>query len=629
MTDLGTPPAGLDPLDGADPFGLVPPAVAVLEPFVRAGVLGPAEVHLADTLVRLSRRDARRPGAPSGGSGGGQVDGLVVLAAAIAARAPRSGHVCVELDDVGRIVVDRGDADTELLRWPEPGPWAEALGRSPLVADAENATLAPLRPLVWDRDRLYLQRLWSDEVQVADDLWARADHAVDLDPAAAEALAAVFGTDAVQDRQHLAGRRALEGRLAVVVGGPGTGKTRTVARLLAAALVAEPDLQLALCAPTGKAAARMTDAVQSAVRQLGDEGAVDPSVLDALGQVEASTVHRLLGRRRGGGVRHDRRSPLPHDLVVVDETSMVDLPLMARLLDALRPETRLVLVGDPNQLASVEAGTVLADLVESPAGTASVLAPRVVELTVAHRFGAGSGIAALAEAVRRGDADTAIELLGSGATDVHWVRPGSGAELDRLRDEVIDAAVQMATAAREGRVADALGAARRLKVLAATRRGPLGLYDWSEQIEAGVAAVLPELRTGRRWEVGRPFMVTRNDPVARVANGDTGVVADLHGRRVLAIDTGAATPLPVPVARLDQVDTWWAMTIHKSQGSEFDHAVVSLPDEDSPVLTRELLYTAVTRAREQVTVVADEGTVRRAIGRPVSRASGLRDRLVR
>jgi exodeoxyribonuclease V alpha subunit len=144
-----------------------------------------------------------------------------------------------------------------------------------------------------------------------------------------------------------------------------------------------------------------------------------------------------------------------------------------------------------------------------------------------------------------------------------------------------------------------------------------------------VAEAIPELRSGRRWEVGRPFMVTRNDPVARVANGDTGVVAELHDRRVLAIDTGAATPLPVPVARLDQVDTWWAMTIHKSQGSEFDHAVVSLPDEDSPVLTRELLYTAVTRAREQVTVVADEVTVRRAIGRPVSRASGLRDRLVR
>lgn len=626
---MDAPIAGLDPLDGADPFGLVPPSVAVLEPFVRAGVLGPAEVHLADTLVRLARRDAGRAGSAAPGSGG-QVDDLVILAAAIAARAPRSGHVCVELDDVDRMVVDRrGEVGVELLQWPDPTRWAAALRDSPLVADAEHATLAPLRPLVWDRDRLYLQRLWFDEVQVADDLWSRADHAAELDPTAADALAAVFGTDPDQDRQHLAGRRALEGRLAVVVGGPGTGKTRTVARLLAAALVAEPDLQLALCAPTGKAAARMTDAVQSAVRQLGDEATVDPSVLEVLGRVEASTVHRLLGRRRGGGVRHDRRSPLPHDLVVVDETSMVDLPLMARLLDALRPETRLVLVGDPDQLASVEAGTVLADLVESPAGAASVLAPRVVELTVAHRFGAGSGIAALAEAVRRGETDAAIEVLGSGAADVQWVRPGEGSELDVLRAEVVGAALEMTSAARDGRVADALGAARRLKVLAATRRGPFGLQDWSEQIEAGVAEVLPELRSGRRWEVGRPFMVTRNDPVARVANGDTGVVADLHGRRVLAIDTGAATPLPVPVARLDQVDTWWAMTIHKSQGSEFDHAVVSLPDEDSPVLTRELLYTAVTRAREQVTVVADEATVSRAIGRPVSRASGLRDRLVR
>jgi exodeoxyribonuclease V alpha subunit len=211
---------------------------------------------------------------------------------------------------------------------------------------------------------------------------------------------------------------------------------------------------------------------------------------------------------------------------------------------------------------------------------------------------------------------------------VHWVRPDDAAAVAALQQRVLAAALDSVDAARHGRVAEALAALRQLKVLCATRLGRFGLYEWTDLVEAAVGEAVAELRLNRRWEVGRPFLVTRNDPVARVANGDTGVVVDLvdGGRRVLAIDTGTGH-LPVPVARLDQVEPWWAMTIHKSQGSEFDHVVVSLPTVDSPVLTRELLYTAITRARSSVTVLADADTVRRAVQRPVSRASGLRDRL--
>lgn len=623
-TDVGPTDAGsIDVVDGD--ATVVPSAVAVLAPFVEAGVFGAAEVHLARTLVRLAAREDRRAGrAPR------TLDDRVLLAAAVAARAPRSGHVCVQLDEAARVVVDRrSDVDVVSLPWPEPVGWAAALVDSDMVATPDTALDTPVRPLVWDGRRLYLHRLWADEVRVAHDLRRRAARPHTPASPVGPSLRSVFGTDPEGDRQHLAGVRALDGHVAVVVGGPGTGKTRTVARLLAAALLTEPELQIALCAPTGKAAARMTDAVQTAVVQLEGDAAVPEPVLARLRGAEASTVHRLLGRRRGGGVRHDLRTPLPHDLVVVDETSMVDLPLMARLLDALRPDARLVLVGDPDQLASVEAGTVLADLAApaSASSASSVLADRVVELTVAHRFAAGSDIAELAAAVRDGDADGVVGLLSSGRDDLDWVRPDEAAPLDSLRDRVVAASVDLVVAAREGRLGDASAAARGLKVLCATRLGAMGLYDWTDLIELGVAEVVPDLRSGRRWALGRPFMVTRNDPVARVANGDTGVVADLHGRRVLAIDTGAATPMPVPVARLDQVEPWWAMTIHKSQGSEFDEVVVSLPIEDSPVLTRELLYTAVTRARRRVTLVADEATLRRAVGRPVRRASGLRARL--
>lgn len=642
MTDAGMTGAGMTGAGMTEValFDTVPASVRVLEPYVAAGVLGPAEVHLADTIARLAARDDRRAGrAPE------PLDDLVLLGAAVAARAPRSGHTCVELDDVHRVVVDRrADERTGDLRWPDPVEWAAALAASPVVADEATAQLAPLRPLVWDGTRLYLHRLWSDEVQVADALRRRASEpAVDSTVSATasssaaqadagaetlpDALARVFASDPATDRQHLAAQRALDGRLGVIVGGPGTGKTRTVARLLAAALVVDPGLQLALCAPTGKAAARMTDAVRGAVADLEREGSVDAEVLERLRGAEATTIHRLLGRRRGGGVRHDRRAPLPQDLVVVDETSMVDLPLMARLLDAVRPEARLVLVGDPDQLASVEAGTVLADVVGTGPDGTHALAGRVVELTVAHRFESGSGIAALADAIRVGDTEAALELLRGDRDDVARVWPGRQDQVDALRDRVVAAAVQGVRAARAGSIDGAVAAAKDLKVLCATRLGDGGLYEWSDAIELGVGEAVPELRAGGRWEVGRPFLVTRNDPVARVANGDTGVVADLHGRRVLALDAGSGSPIPVPVARLDQVEPWWAMTIHKSQGSEFRHVVVSLPTVDSPVLTRELLYTAVTRARTSVTLLADDDTLRRAIERPVSRASGLRSRL--
>ena len=598
----------------------LPSRVSALAPFVDAGVVGPAEVHLADTLVRLAQRDDRRAGRAEQ-----PVDDLVVLAAAVAARAPRSGHVGVRLDEVADTVVERQEHRSEppSLDWPDPQRWQQVLESSSLVADAGTANGDPIRPLVFDRGRLYLHRLWSDEVRVADRVAQCASSSVPL-PGAAAALATVFGTDPLQDRQHLAGARALEGQLTVVVGGPGTGKTRTVARLLAAALVVDPELRIALCAPTGKAAARMSDAVRRAVDDLRADTAVPAQVLDALEHAEAVTVHRLLGARPGGSVRHDRRTPLPHDLVVVDETSMVDLPLMAKLVDALSDRARLVLVGDPDQLASVEAGTVLADLVGADSAT---VRDRVVELTVAHRFGEGSGIAELAAAIREGRADDVVALLSGAHDDLTRVDPARVDDVDGLAAGVVAAAARSALAAQEGRVADALRAAREHKVLCAVRQGPWGLYDWTRRIDSGVAEVSAELRAAGRWEVGRPFLITRNDPVARVANGDTGVVVDLNGQRVLAIDTGAATPMPVPVARLDQVEPWWAMTIHKSQGSEFDHVVVSLPTQDSPVLTRELLYTAVTRARSSVTVLADEDTIRRTVDRPVSRASGLRNRL--
>jgi len=383
-------------------------------------------------------------------------------------------------------------------------------------------------------------------------------------------------------------------------------------------------LDVALAAPTGKAATKMTEAVHEQLLEAGQP--------DVLGGREASTIHRLLGSIPGTQFRHNQKNPLPHDLVIVDETSMVPLQLMSRLLAAMKPTARLVLVGDPYQLASVEAGSVLEDVVGpallSPVADApdAPLAGRVTVLTEMHRFSADSTIAALAKAVREGDAESAIEILGDGHDDVEWIRPQEAGRQNALRQLVTDAAVDVVMAALAGDAAAGMAAATRIKVLAATRQGAYGLYDWNDRIEGAVASRVPQLNRYSSWYVGRPIMVTANDYVNKVFNGDVGLAVSLESGLGVAFVDGSQIRI-LPPSRLDRVETWWAMTIHKSQGSEFSHAVVSLPPTISPILSRELLYTAVTRGRERLTILASEDIVRAAIRHPVARASGLRERL--
>jgi exodeoxyribonuclease V alpha subunit len=610
----------------------VPAGLAVLAPFIRAGVVGPYEVHLVATVARLE------PG----------LSDEVALALAVAARAPRFGHVCWRLDDMGGQLVGVDGEEADALPWPDPAAWARALVASPLVASPEDADTQPIRPLVWDAGRLYLHRYWHYELAVADDLSRRASPVLptptpgtaedSVDPAEV-ALDALFGPDRPDDPdlQRRGARRALRPGVSIIAGGPGTGKTYTVARLLAAAhavAAAEGrELEVALAAPTGKAAARMGDAVKAAVVSLAAAGAVDGRLAAQLTATDPTTVHSLLGWRNRTRFRHDREDPLPHDLVVIDETSMVSLPLMAKVLDAVRPEARLVLVGDPFQLASIEAGTVMRDVV-GPAvdpldrrdRSDAVLGGRVTVLSRMRRFGEDSSIAVLADAVRRGDADAVVALLAADRPDLQWVDPGDPGAVGLVSDELVEVGEELVTAALDGDAAGALSAADRVKVLAATRRGRLGRDDWTARIEEGVATRVPRFRPARRWHVGRPVLVTANDRNNRVFNGDVGVVVARDEEMVVAMADGSEVRELAP-SRLEGVETWWAMTVHKSQGSEFDHAVVSLPDQGSPILTRELLYTAITRARHRLTIVATEAAVRAAVDRPLARASGLWERL--
>jgi len=603
--------------------------VAFLAPFVAAGVFEHADVHVAAAVARIVP----------------EVDDATLLAVALAVRATRLGHVCFVLADTpSSLVIDegtdepQGTASLDDLPWPDGAAWAKALRSSPAVAAGSGATGEPIRPLVFDGARVYLERYWRHEQMVGGDLLERAAS----DPSGgapasvpAALLDELFGPapEGPPDLQRVAAEAALTRRLVVIAGGPGTGKTRTVARLLAVAhrmAIAEGrPLEVALAAPTGKAAQRMTDAVRNEISAAG----LPAELAEPLLATEASTIHRLLGPTGGLEFRHDRNDPLAADIVVIDEASMVSLPLMARLLDAVRPDARLVLVGDPYQLTSIEAGAVLGDVVGPAAiagwGGSLLLGPLsggVVVLERVHRFRADSAIAALADAVRSGDADGTIDILSSGAGDVAWVLPDDRAARGAVEHLVVENALDVVAAARAGDRLAGLTATADVKVLAATRRGPLGTYEWRERIERSLARRAARVPVGRRWYVGRPVIVTENDYSNALFNGDTGLVVATDAAPAVVFPRGDTTRDLQP-SQLAQVETWWSMTIHKSQGSEFRHVVVSLPKAGSPILTRELLYTAITRAREQLTVVADEASVRAAVGRTVARSSGLQARL--
>ncbi|WP_232665379.1 exodeoxyribonuclease V subunit alpha [Pseudonocardia sp. TRM90224] len=593
-------------VDVGDPR-LATSAHGLLAAFNVAGVLAPADVHVATRLGRL----------------GGESDETVLLAAALAVRAVRLGSVCVDLAAVSHTVLGEGDelVDVSALPWPEPAAWLAACVAGPLVADGADAPGG--RPLRLVDGLLYLERYWREEELVRTSLLERAAAAppqVDLD-VLRDGLDRHF-TSAGSEQQRLAAAVGALRRVTVLAGGPGTGKTTTVARLLA--LLAEqpgPPPRVALAAPTGKAAARLQEAVTAEL----------PAELRAR-VPEASTLHRLLGWLPGTGrFRYDRTQRLPFDVVVVDETSMVSLTMMARLLDAVRPTSRLVLVGDPDQLASVEAGAVLGDMAGARGRPEPALEEslRVLGLpgdvvhgvvTLQHVWRFGGTIAEFAHAVQAGDAETAITLLRRGSADLAFVEPGA---LDEVRGDVVAAGTELATAAEAGDAESALAALERHRVLCAHRRGPYGVARWTTEIERWLAG--PALG---QWYPGRPVLVTANDYDVGLFNGDTGVViARPEGLRVAFARGGP--PTLYPPSRLSDIATVHAMTVHRGQGSQFRRVTVVLPPAESPLLTRELLYTAVTRAREFVRVVGTEDAVRAAVERPVSRASGLRNRLDR
>ncbi|MFG2443214.1 exodeoxyribonuclease V subunit alpha [Nocardia fluminea] len=614
----------------------------LLRVFNEAGVLAAADVHVAIRLGRMGREDSAD----------------VLFAAALAVRAVRSGSVCLELARMREIGIDADETrdsatgiDPATLPWPDTDRVLTALRRSPLIRGGQSGPLRPLRMVEADAEGgalLYLDRYYQQEQTLRRVLTERStDHPV-IDTELVRAQLDRLFADPLgdgPDRQRLAAALAATHWTTVVAGGPGTGKTHTIARILAlltahrAASPKLPALRIALAAPTGKAAARLQEAVREQAAVLG------------LPELTASTLHRLLGWQRGRTTRfrHHEHNRLPYDVVVVDETSMVSLTMMSHLFSALRPDTRLVLVGDPDQLASVDAGAVLADLVAGPVSGAPNPALRevlaldvdgpvlggaehsltaleqrrlqggIVRLTRGRRF--GGHIADLAVAVRAGDADAALAILRAGGDDVSLCDPD---DVRAVRADVTTAALAVTAAAESGDAIGALTALESHRLLCAHRQGPFGVERWDRMAAEWAAAggAGPE-GPQSVWYPGQPLLVTANDHEARIYNGDTGVIIRRPDGSLRAALQRGSEPYLVHPTQFPAVVTVFAMTIHRSQGSQYDTVSVVLPEPESTLLTRELLYTAITRARSHVRVIGTEDSVRAAIGRRVLRASGL------
>ena len=629
-----------------------------------------------------------------------QTSPLLLLGAALASHQLGQGHVCLDLaatlanPDFTLSLPPEGEDAEEAMILPSQvlaglslESWLAACAGSSLL-ESEGA------PLVLSGACLYMRRYWNYERQVAGDIARRlqANAAAPADLAAR--LASLFPEPLVVDGQRLtdwqklACAMAAQGRFTLITGGPGTGKTTTVVRLLAllqeAAMATGEPLRLSLAAPTGKAAARLTESIGAQVQSL----ALDERVREQIPTL-VTTLHRLLGSRPGSRhFRHDAANPLPLDVLVVDEASMIDLEMMASLLDALPAHARLILLGDKDQLASVEAGAVLGDLcreaesggyseatrawLESQTGERledpalvpgdKALAQHIVMLRHSRRFGSGSGIGRLARAVNLGDAQTARATLAAGADDLHVLRLSGEQDraLERLliegqgvgesRPQGYAHYLQVMQAQRPVLDADSqawdrwagnvLAAFDQFQLLCAVRKGAWGVEALNERIaEALVRRKLLEQAYG--WYEGRPVLVTRNDYSLGLMNGDIGIALRLPEppespgapvREVLRVvfprNDGSGTLRHILPSRLSAVETVFAMTVHKSQGSEFAHCALILPDSLNPVLTKELVYTGITRARHWFSLIESRaGIFQQAVQRRVERRSGLREAL--
>lgn len=572
----------------------------------------------------------------------------VMLASALLSHDAGEGHVCLPLSRLSPEYLFSGRAPELAAQLftaaGNPQHWSSLLLASYAVSDDDSAT-----PIKLSGERLYLNRMWRNEQRVADFFGAHNRPLVWDEEQVRRILDALFGISKKTDWQKVAAAVALTRRISVISGGPGTGKTTTVAKLLMALVQLSVDkpLRIQLAAPTGKAAARLTESLGRSLRQLPLS---DQQKKRLPG--DASTLHRLLGaQRQSQTFRYHADNPLHLDVLVVDEASMVDLPMMARLIAALPLHAQVIFLGDRDQLASVEAGAVLGDIChyvnegysaqragqlqrltgnQVPVGATipdGALQDCLCLLHTSYRFGDDSGIGKLAQAVNGSDLRQVETILASDFDDIsHRILLETEDYTAMITDAVAGYRDYLQQVRAQADPAEILNAFSRYQLLCALREGPFGVSGLNERIELALARehliYLPP-KASHRWYHGRPVMIARNERSLGLFNGDIGIaIGGEDGLRVW-FPMPDGTMKSVQPSRLPQHDTAWVMTVHKSQGSEFDHAALVLPNQFVPVVTRELVYTAITRAKKRLSLYADKQILKRAIMTATERRSGL------
>lgn len=622
----------------------------ILDDLLNLGVLEEIDYHFARTMASM----ASEPPPPE-----------VFLGLAFASRSVGLGHVCAELKLLGKARPLDRDGNPVEIQLPPYTQWVNHLSKSPLVALGEDGRA----PLVLERKsgRLYLSRYYAYQRDLVTSLIGRAQKLEQVDGALLRAgLKCYFGPGNVrEDHQRLAALVALLRNFCVISGGPGTGKTTTVTRILA--LLVEQALErgnaapkILLLAPTGKAAARLGESIKIQKEKL----VAEDDVLAAIPE-DGATIHRILGWQPDRPTRfnHDGNNPLHADVVLVDEASMVDVGLMAKLVRAVPPHARLILLGDKDQLASVEAGAILGDITggsraikintfstwlanhaEVEVGETLETTKRapaktgiwdcVVHLTRSYRFNDKSGIGLLARGIQRGRVDLVMQVLEEEkdndallrVRDVNLVPLVKPAEAEEALNRYIEHSFRAYLEERDP--ARALYHFDRARLLCAHRRGPMGVEVLNQHAER-LLGELDLINPRDPYYLGRPVMITRNDYQFELFNGDIGIIKrdPETGQPMVFFPTRQGPPRKLAPGHLPPHETVYAMTVHKSQGSEFNHVALLLPPEISPIITRELIYTAVTRARHQVTIFGDMNVLEAGIKARIRRASGLRDSL--
>ncbi len=574
----------------------------------------------------------------------------IYLAGALISNYTQKKHICLDLQSVaGKPVTDNKD-DFEPLVCPDLDDWLKALKASPVVGRPGD-----FKPLILDdRSRLYLYRYWEYETKLALLLKKRAEEdfvTTDLQYLK-ESFAQFFpgGNNETVDWQKVAALTAVVKKLCIITGGPGTGKTATVARILALLLKQDNSLKIALTAPTGKACVRM----QQSIRDSKMTFECSDRLKDLIPE-KAATIHRLLRAVPNSPYfRYNDNNLLSYDVVVVDEASMVDLALMTKLVGAVSSRARLILLGDKDQLASVEAGAVLGDICSKnqsdifsknfcllykkitgdtiqdgrPNSKSPAISDCIVELRKNFRFGIGSGIGIISQSINNGDADKAVHSLKSEEhADIKWSPlPAPGNLMKDLKSEILQGFMNYLQESDPVKTLDMLD---RFRVLCALRDGPYGVMSLNKIIERTLSSE-NLIKPDSSWYSGRPVMITKNNYNLKLYNGDIGVILpdreSNNELRAFFIDSDNKLR-KVPPARLGYHETAFAMTVHKSQGSEYDRILLILPDRDSPVVTRELIYTGITRARGQAEILCPENIFRTGVSVRTKRTSGLSDML--